>query len=115
MVWPLIAVLPMGWNHSVYIGQMIHTWALKRQGLLSEHDVCAPSREVGKYHYGAYIDDYLNLGTSSFKGNVSLANNLAICEALKLSINTKRDRLGYSGTYPCSRNRDRRYKGAEAQ
>ena len=67
MVWPLIAVLHMGWSHPVYIGQLIHTWALERQGMLSEHVVRAPSREVDYYRHGAYIDNYFSLQTSSFK------------------------------------------------
>ena len=53
----------------MYIGQIIHTWALERQGLLLEHDVRAPSRDVGYYRYGAYIDDYFSLRKSSLKGN----------------------------------------------
>ena len=74
----------------MYVSQMIHTWALERQGLLLENGVRAPSREVGYYCYGAYIDEYFSLGISSFKGNISMSNNLAMCEALNLSITPKK-------------------------
>ena len=68
---------------------MIHTWALERHGLLLEHDVRSLNRELSNYRYGFYIDAYFSLGTGPLKGNISLSNNLAICETLNLSITRK--------------------------
>ena len=45
---------------------------------------------VGYYRYGAHIDDYFSVGTSLFKGNISLSNNLAMSEVLNLSITPKK-------------------------
>ena len=74
----------------MYTGQMIQTWALERQGLLLEHDVPAPSREVVIIAMKHILMTILVWGQVRSRVTFHCLINLAMCEALKLSITPKK-------------------------
>ena len=65
-MWPVVAVLPMGWSHSVYLAQVVHE-------RLTDAALCDPllriqgpesSFDIGSVKHGQYIDDYFSIGIS---------------------------------------------------
>ena len=64
-VWPVLRVLPMGWSHSVYVGQMIHERIVRGISELGPGKMilAETSRLIDDVRIGIYIDDFFALGT----------------------------------------------------
>ena len=77
--WPIVRVLPMGWSHSVYVGQAVHEQLLKGVGIPNEEKV-GLGRHVGTFKFGAYIDDYFSLGTDKNEANKWLERVVEACQ-----------------------------------
>ena len=83
--WPIVRVLPMGWSHSVYIGQEVHETVLKRAGIPESTRVQNNrDRMVGKFRHGAYVDDYFSLGTDSEEAWSALSRVVETCGEMEL-------------------------------
>jgi hypothetical protein len=82
-VWPVVRVLPMGWSHSVYVGQAIHETIAEKAGM----DIaCSFQRSsdmvIGPIRHGEYIDDYFALGSDKAKIESSLKRMLQACASV---------------------------------
>lgn len=63
--WPVVVVLPMGWSHSVFIGQAIHESIVAEAGLnLAASFQHSPNLVVDVARHGEYIDDFFVLGAT---------------------------------------------------
>lgn len=66
-MWPVYRVLPMGWSHSVFVGQMIHEEMISRVEGYQREDLVLPNAplSIGRMRYGIYIDDLFVLGNDA--------------------------------------------------
>ena len=63
-VYPYITSVPMGWSHSVFIAQGIHSHVVRLAGLPADKNICSrPATEIGVGRYEKYIDDFFVLGS----------------------------------------------------
>ena len=63
-VYPYMKSVPMGWSHSVFIAQEIHSHVVRLAGLPADKDICSgQATEIGVGRYGKYIDDFFVLGS----------------------------------------------------
>jgi hypothetical protein len=92
--WPVVRVLPMGWAHSVHIGQAIHMAIVVRAGLKLE-DSFQRTKEiaVGLLAHGEYIDDFFAIGTNKDLITQSLSAMIRTCE--KVNVPAKLSKVVY--------------------
>ena len=61
--YPVVRVLPMGWSHSVYLGQHIHERLAEKAGLSQDTSLQVnPHACVDDSVHGEYIDDFFGIG-----------------------------------------------------
>ena len=57
--WPVVRVLPMGWSHSVFVGQSIHERIVSLAGMKGEDSFQEnQSRVLHNFRHGEYIYDF---------------------------------------------------------
>lgn len=97
-VWPVIKVLPMGWSHSVYLGQIIHQELLRKQGLDPACSVINKNIAIGPFRYGAYIDDFFVIGSNKPMCTEKLEANLLACNSIGLEIKDEKVQMPTAAT-----------------
>lgn len=80
--WPEVCSLPMGWSHSVYVGQQVHMAVIRMSGIPLEKSILAEPiyYDIGDFRFGAYIDDYFSLGESEELASQHLGQVLKVTE-----------------------------------
>jgi len=61
-LWPQVIVLPMGWSHSVYIGQQIHEQMLRNIGITDSMRFLYGDKRISGTTVDAYVDDFFGVG-----------------------------------------------------
>ena len=78
--WPVFRVLPMGWSHSVYVGQQIHERIIERTSLQAEHAILPDkSMVIGEIRHGVYIDDLFVMGSNTERVRNGILEAVAEC------------------------------------
>jgi hypothetical protein len=100
MVYPMCTTLPMGWSHSVFVGQSVHENVAYTHGKLNPKDniICLSSPVIDRPLHGLIVDDIGIFSNRKYTCEVSLSQLMDAY--VKVGLQVKWNKLRLPSTDP---------------